>query len=348
MKIAPVPENLIECLLWAAGALPTPLIDTFQAMVRARAIMAGSKLRVFDALADGPATAAEVAQRIGADSRATGKLLSALTGAGYLTWKNDRYRLARVARKWLLSNCPCSLHDNMLHRYLEWEITGHFEDFVRTGKALDIHQDFPAEKWSTYLNGMRSLAGLSAGEVVRRLPVPVGARTMLDVGGAHGHYSVALCRRYADLSATIMDLPDAVQAAAPILARENMGSRVVHRAADVLTADLGTDQWDVVFISQLLHHFDSENNRQLLQRVARALRTGGIVAILELIRPRSPRAAGQTGALLDLFFAVTSLSGTWSQAELADWQLEAGLTPLKPIRLRTIPGACMQAAVKTS
>ncbi|HMF19542.1 MAG TPA: class I SAM-dependent methyltransferase [Gemmataceae bacterium] len=346
MKIGPVPENLIEFILWATGAMPTPLIDTFQAIVRARAIMAGSKLGVFDALADGPATAAEVAQRIGADPRATGKLLNALTGAGYLRWKNDRYRLARVARKWLLSNCPCSLNDNMLHRYLEWDICGHFEDFVRTGKALDVHGGFPAEKWPVYLNGMRSLAGLSAGEVVRRLPAPAGARTMLDLGGAHGYYSVALCRRYPDLSATIIDLPDAVQAAAAILARENMGSRVVHRADNVLTADLGKDQWDLVFASQLLHHFDAESNRQLLQRVARALRPGGIVAILEVIRPSSPRSAGQTGTLLDLFFAVTSLSGTWSQAELAGWQQEAGLTPLKPIRLRTIPGAWIQAAQK--
>src|SRR5262249_30942390 len=44
MKIGPVPENLVECLLWAAGVMPTPLIDTFQAIIRARAIMAGSKL----------------------------------------------------------------------------------------------------------------------------------------------------------------------------------------------------------------------------------------------------------------------------------------------------------------
>lgn len=347
MKIGPVPENLVECLLWAMGVMPTPLIDTFQAIVRARAIMAGSKLGVFDALADGPATAEQVAQRIGTDSRATDKLLSALTGAGYLKWTNNRYRLARVARKWLLSNCPCSLHDNMLHRYLEWDIAGHFEDFVKTGKAMDVHKELPADKWPIYLNGMRALARLSAPEVGRRLPAPAGARTMLDVGGAHGYYSVALCRRYPDLSATIIDLPDAVQAAAPILAAENMGARVVHRAGDALAADLGTDQWDLVFTSQLLHHFDAESNKQLLQRVARALRPGGIVAILEVIRPRSPRAAGQTGALLDLFFAVTSRSGTWSLAELAGWQQDAGLTSLKPIRLRTIPGACIQAARKT-
>jgi len=38
--------------------------------------------------------------------------------------------------------------------------------------------------------------------------------------------------------------------------------------------------------------------------------------------------------------------GTRSQAELASWQQDAGLMPLKPIRLRTIPGASIQAAHK--
>jgi hypothetical protein len=34
-------------------------------------------------------------------------------------------------------------------------------------------------------------------------------------------------------------------------------------------------------------------------------------------RPASPNEAGQIGALLDLYFAVTSRSGTWSFQEMA-------------------------------
>ncbi len=169
---------------------------------------------------------------------------------------------------------------------------------------------------------------------------------MLDIGGSHGYYSVALCRRHPELHSTILDLPSAVEFASPILAQENMGDRIGYRADDVLTADLGEGQWDFIFASQLLHHFDGEANESLLRRAARALRPGGVVAIVEIPRPSSPQCAGQTGALLDLFFAVTSPSGSWSIEELAEWQRLAGLIPRKPISLRSIPGGAIQAADK--
>jgi SAM-dependent methyltransferase len=346
VKVGAVPENLVELLLTGMGAVPTPLIDTFQAMVRARSIMVAVKIGAFESLKDRPATGDEVARALGCDPRGTEKLLNALVGSGYLHCTDRRYRLAAVARKWLLKDSPQSLHDNMLHRFLEWEVVEKFEDFVRTGKPLNVHEGMPAEKWGIYQRGMRSLAGLSAPEVARRLPLPATARQMLDLGGSHGYYSVALCRRHPRLTATILDLPEAVEYARPLLARENMGERIVYRAEDVVGADLGEDRWDLIFISQLMHHLDEATNRDLLARVARGLRAGGVVAILEVPRPAHPTAAGQTGALLDLFFAVTSLSGSFSLEELTAWQNTAGLTPGKPIRLRSIPGAIMQPARK--
>ncbi|MFQ5992912.1 MAG: SAM-dependent methyltransferase, partial [Nitrospiraceae bacterium] len=80
--------------------------------------------------------------------------------------------------------------------------------------------------------------------------------------------------------------------------------------------------------------------------VAQSLRSGGIYVIQELVRPRSPKEAGQGGALLDLYFACTSTAGTWSYEEMADWQREAGLIPKKPIRFRSVPGSGQQVAVR--
>jgi tRNA A22 N-methylase len=50
--------------------------------------------------------------------------------------------------------------------------------------------------------------------------VPRGARDLLDIGGSHGYYSVALCRRHPTLRAVILDLPQAVVHAETILASE--------------------------------------------------------------------------------------------------------------------------------
>jgi hypothetical protein len=99
-------------------------------------------------------------------------------------------------------------------------------------------------------------------------------------------------------------------------------------------------------MAQLAHHFDEGTNRSLAARVARALKPGGVFVIAELLRPASAKESGQVGALLDLYFALTSQSGTWSVGEMQQWQREAALTPRRPIYFRTMPGAAAVVAQK--
>jgi SAM-dependent methyltransferase len=339
MKLTVAAESPLERAALAFDIPPVPLMDTHLSFLRARAIMVATRLGVFDALASAPATAAAVASCCHTAPPATTKLLNALVGCGYLRFGGDRYRLAPVARKWLTSDSPHSIRDKVLFEFVEWSLVERVEDYVREGRPVDIHTSESDEQWGLYQRAMRALTALAAPEIVRRTPVPRGAARMLDIGGSHGYLSVAMCRRYAGLAAVVFDLPAAVKHAAPILAREGMGSRVVHRAGDALRDDLGSAEWDIVFVSLLVHHFDEASNRALLQRIARALRPDGVCVILELIRPPSPNEAGQVGALLDLYYALTSASGTWSVDEMARWQADAGLTRHRPIHLRTAPGA---------
>ncbi len=347
MKLGAIPENLIERILLASGVVPTPLIDTLIAMLRARTVMVGTKLGVFQALALTALTADEVASHCLTHPETTQKLLNTLVGVGYLRVDNNRYLLAPVARKYLLQNRPQSLHENMIFRFLEWAATEHYEDFLRSGKPLDIHKALLSnEQWRLYQRGMGSIAKTLASEVAQRTLVPQNARDMLDIGGSHGYYSVALCRRHPKLRAVILDLPEAVEQAAPLLAQEGMGERVIHRVGNTLTDDLGTEAWDLIFIAQVVHHFDNATNRELARRVARALRVGGVFVIQEVTQDRVPKKAGQFGALMNLFFSVTSQAGTWLLEEIADWQRQAGLVPLKPIQFRSMPGVWQQTAVK--
>lgn len=346
MRYGVKPENLKERIALAAGLVPTPLADTLVAMWLARTLMAASKLGIFEALADGPLAASDVAARAGTDPRATEKLLDALVGARYVRARGGRYALTAVARTWLLPDSPRSLHDSMLLHFLEWDFVEHYERFVRTGQPLRFHETMSPNQWALYQRGMRSLANLAAAEVARRLPVPKGARTMLDVGGGHGYFSVEICRRHPRMHAVILDLPEAVEHAAEILEREGLGDRVVHRAGDALTDDLGTELYDLVLLANLVHHFAEDVSRDLVRRAARALRPGGCLAIHEVVRPASPRDADQVGALAGLYFAATSQAGTWSFEEMADWQRTAGLVPRKPQRLLSVPGYGQLVAIK--
>lgn len=346
MRIGAKAENPIERIALRLNVAPTPLLETQMAFTLARVVMAGAKLGVFEALAAGASSPAAVAERCRTDAAATEKLLFALAAAGYAQGDRDGYELTPMARKWLLADSPTSLVDKLVFQLDEWDWIARTEEYVTTGKPLEIHQSLTSDEWKSYQRGMRSLAGAFVPEAARRFPMPRDARDMLDIGGSHGYFSVELCRRHPNLRAVILDLPEAIEHAAPLLAKEGMGDRVVHRAGNALTEDLGVETYDVVFTASLLHHLSDAQNRDLAGRVARALRPGGVYAIFDAFRPRTPKESGQVPALLEFYFALTSQSGTWTPDEMSGWQRAAGLQPRRPIRLRTTPGAGIQAAVK--
>jgi SAM-dependent methyltransferase len=342
MRLGIIGEGLIERIIARTNVAPAPLMETQVAFSMARSIMAGVKLGIYDAIGTRAATAAEVAAACKTDPEATTKLMNTLVGCRYLRHRDGRYKLTPKARKWLLRDSPHSIANKLLMQYDEWDVVAKYEEYVATGRPLDVHESLTDRwAWDRYQQGMRAMASISAVEVAKRLPVPAGATAMLDIGGSHGYYSVCACRRHGGLRATIFDLPQAVEHAAPILAREGMGERVSHRAGDALSDDLGDGAWDVVFLSQLVHHFTDEQNRDLMRRIARALKPGGVCVLLDMLRPSSPEDAGGVGAVLDLYFAATSRSGTWPLETMQAWQRDAGLVVEKPIHLRTLPGAVM-------
>ena len=337
MKVKAVPEGMIERLVVAAGRMPTPLMETTGSMWLAQIIATATKVGVFEALARESLAKGDVASRCGTDPFATGKLLNALVACGYLRADGDRYALARVARDWLLEESPVSLRDFMPFQLSEWRRIGRFETFLRSGKPLNVHKEMTGEEWEEYQRAMRAVASLSAPEVARRTPAPADPRTMLDIGGSHGYYSVALCRRYPRLTSTILELPEAIAHAAGILAAEGMGDRIVHRAGNALTDDLGVDAYDLVFLSHFVHLFDDQTNLELLKRVGRAVRPGGYVVIQEIVPPDTAGEGGQGAAVFDLNFALGHGGSARPFAEMAAWQQAAGLTPGERIRLRVGP-----------
>jgi SAM-dependent methyltransferase len=335
MRVGLMAENPLERAVLATGLVPVAMLEAYSPAY-ARAITTATRLGVFEALSGGARSAAAVAETCQTDLRATEKLLNLLVTMKYVAYRSGTYTLARNTRRWLLADAPGSIRDLILMKELEWSWIDRMESFVREGKPHDVHRTMSTDDWGAYQRGMRAQANLLAPLLARRVPVPAGATEMLDIGGSHGYFSVVLCRRHPGLKATVLDLPPAVEQAAPLLEREGMGDRVVHRGGDALTDDLGDAAFDLIFMFSLVHHFDDATNRLLARRAARALRPGGYLVIGDALRPKSPGRGGQQGAFFDLYFALTSESGLWTFDEMRSWQVDAGLVPRKSMSL--IPG----------
>ena len=190
MRVGLMAENPIETAVLASGVVPVPMLEAY-APVYARAIVIATKLGVFEALRDGGRSAEEIAGACGTDLRATAKLLNLLVTMRYLRHRDGAYTLARHVKRWLLADSRGSVRDVILMKELEWSWIDQLETFVRDGRPLDVHGTMSTEDWSAYQRGMRAQANPLASWLARRVPVPAGARDMLDIGGSHGYLGSA-------------------------------------------------------------------------------------------------------------------------------------------------------------
>lgn len=347
MRVGIIAETLLERLALALGRIPSPIVETFPPLVLARAIMAATRLGIFDALSSGPLTTDALASACHTDPRATAALLAVLASDGYVRESSGAWRLAPKAQRWLRADSPDDVSVYLRYNYLQWDWLGDLERFIQTGRPLAFHERLSPDDWRLYEHGMAVIARLVLPEVVWRVALPPGATALLDVGGGHGLAAARFCLRHPHLRATVLDLPEALDAAPPLPSNLAVaGERVTRLAGDALTSDLGRAAWDVIYMANLLHHFDATQIQALAGRVAAALRPGGLWVIQDGVREPRRRSERMSAAIGDLYFALTSASGFWSFAELAEWQRQAGLAPRRPIHLLTAPGQGLQIGVK--
>src|ERR1700730_5795258 len=205
MRLAARPQNIKESIALAAGLVPTPLMDTLVALLLAKTVIAATAVGIFDALETEPLTAAEIAARCGSDRKATEKLVRALFACKYLRHRENRFSLAPVSRRWLSRKAFRSLHSGILHCSLDLRFMN-FEEYVRYGKSQEFHAALSPEEWRIYHQGQADHAAQIIDEVIERIPLPRHAVDLLDLGGGHGLYSIAFCRRYRHLHARVLDL----------------------------------------------------------------------------------------------------------------------------------------------
>lgn len=346
MKIKTVPENFTERIALKLNLAPLPLVDTQVAFNAARAIMAAADTGIFEAFGKSSKTFQQVAESCKTHPAATKKLLDCLVGIGYLGWRNEHYSLKPKFYKWLLKDYPSNLIGKLRFQISEWNWMANLEEYVRTGKPMNMHSVLSSKEWESYQDGMRDLSINTSKELAGKMKLPTNATSMLDIGGSHGLYSIELCKKYPSLSSTILELPGAIDRASTIAARHGLTDRVKYKPGNALTDDLGEQHYDLVMINNVVHHFTVEENLKLAKKIARALKPGGKYAIGEFIRQHTPGEGGAVASTTGLYFALISSSGTWSAEEMTSWQQQAGLKPQKPITLMTLPGWKMLVATK--
>ena len=338
----PVIPNVVERLMLLNLNQGPGLLLDFLGAQAFRALCVAVKLNIFETLNGGQLTAAETARLIEADERGTTLLLEALESLGYIEKKDGHYVNTPMTVKWLLCNSPTSLATGIpFFESMVFDRWGHLDQSIRLGKPA-----IPGSEWldqhpggyRIYEEGMMAAARITADEVVARVKLPATAYRLLDVGGGHGLYSVRFCQRYPKLSATIIDLPEALKVAREMIAAERMGDRVNVREGDFWVDDVGAG-YDVALLFNVIHAYLPEKNVDLLRKMSGVLNEGGLIVIMEQLTGKVFGSTARALARLQALNFFNDLGGqTYSFNDIASWLTESGFTKPRRITLRKMPG----------
>ena len=269
---------------------PQPVLDLIEAFRHSKTMFAAVSMGVFEALHEGPATAAELAARLGANTDAMGRLLDGCAALGLVRKHAGVYRNDEVAETFLYAGSAHSLRGYV--RYSDaalYGMWGHLDDAVREGThrwAQSFGLEGPIfsgffrteEAMRDFLMGMHGFGMLTSSRVVSAFDLS-RFRRLVDLGGATGHLAIAACERYAELRAVVFDLPRTTA-----LAREQVAKSAASQRIEVVAGDFFEDdlpEGDLYYVGRILHDWTEGKIERLLCRVFARLPEGGALLIGE-------------------------------------------------------------------
>ncbi|MBO2456922.1 methyltransferase [Actinomadura violacea] len=307
-----------------------------------------ARLGIADALAEGPATGAELAKAVGAHPDAIPPLLRTLAMVGVFGQDEEGRYVNSALSEQLRTDHPQSLrYLCALTGGLYFQASGGLFDAVRTGRpalpsvfGVPLYEQLERdpETAAIFDRAMEDLARPVAAALAEHYPFE-GVRTVVDVGGGNGALLKGILAAHPHLHGICADRPEVCGRAEGELRRsgdQDLIDRLTFQPIDVFReCPPGADLY---VLKNVLHDWSSGSAVRILSSVRDAMRAGAEQSarpVLLVIDPLVEHDAG--AAIRPLIKLVIGEDRTRerSEADLRKEAAEAGLevlsvTPLPP------------------
>jgi SAM-dependent methyltransferase len=201
-----------------------------------------------------------------------------------------------------------------------FENTKRLADAVRKGGTVMEDEGTVSKEnplWVNFARGMAPLMAMPAQLMAKLVePQPAGKLKILDIAAGHGLFGIAFATNNPDAEITAVDWQPVLEVAKENAQRFGVADRYQSIPGNAFEVEFGTG-YDLVLLTNFLHHFDPPTNEALLRKVYAALADGGRAVTLEFV-PNDDRVTPPDSAGFSLIMLIGTPSGdayTFSQLE---------------------------------
>jgi SAM-dependent methyltransferase len=313
-----------------AALNPALIFETLLAFQRSAALRAAIELDLFAAVGEGPGDAASLARRCSASERGIRILCDYLTVIGLLAKEDGRYHHTLTSAAFLDPRSPACMASvsRFMGNSALTEPSQHLADIVRSGHTTlpgmgSVEPENPI--WVEFAHSMAPMmAPMTAplGRIV--LDGLAGPVRVLDIAAGHGLFGIEVARQNPYAHIVAVDWAPVLEVAKGNAQKAGVADRYETLPGSAFEVDYG-GPYDIVLLTNFLHHFDPATCVRLLGKVHAALKPGGRAAALEFV-PNEDRVSPPAPATFSLVMLTSTQSGdAYTFRELEAMYREAGL-----------------------
>ncbi len=249
-------------------------------------ITAVSYFDFFNFLKEHPSNFDSIAKSLNIKKRPLDVMLTLFKAYGFIAEKNNKYYLSDISYNYLTSKSSFDL-SSYVSSLKERPICAEMKKVLLTGKPANWAASKKIKQWTSSMEtddfaqsftaGMNSRGAYLASGLVGAVDLRKYGK-ILDIGGASGIYSVALLLSNPNLNASIFEKPPVDKLAQYTINKSGLSSRI-----KVIPGDMFEDKfpsgYDVHFISHVLHDWDFNEVKIIINNSFDDLEPGGMVII---------------------------------------------------------------------
>jgi ubiquinone/menaquinone biosynthesis C-methylase UbiE len=287
---------------------PMRIFESLRAYQQTAALRAAIELDIFTAISEGATTPAAIAKRCKASERGIRILCDTIVTDGLLTKSGGQYACAPDAAVFLDRRSPACIASVADFLATPETITGSLSlaDCVRKGGTLQpgegsVEPDNPF--WVLFARAMAPMMAIPA-RAMAELAAGTGPIRVLDIAAGHGIFGIAIAQHNPQAEITAVDWKAVLEVAKGNAVEGGVADRWHALPGSAFDVDFGSG-YDLILVTNFMHHFDAATNERFLGKVHAALKPGGKAVTLEFC-PNDDRVSPLTPAR----FAITMLQGT--------------------------------------
>ncbi len=311
---------------------PARILETGFAFWSSKVLLSALEIDLFSELAQQSGSLQEVSLRLGLHARGAEDFFDALVAIGFLEREQGIYRNTPETACFLDRNQPSYIGGILEHANLQlYPVWGKLTSALKSGKPQNEIKDTDHDAFfELYENEekltrfMRAMSGCSraSNRCIARQFSWADYRTFVDVGTAEGDLPVQIASVHPHLKGTGFDLVQVGPSFRQYVTANNLSERLSFIAGDFFSDPL--PEADVILMGHILHDWDMEQKKVLLQKAFEALPIGGALVIYESIID-DQRQENAFGLLLSLSMLLETQGGfDFTGADCCRWMHEAG------------------------